>query len=325
MATKRFIVYGAGAVGGSLGGLLHRAGHEVVLIARGPHLDAIRADGLRLVTGDGAESLPIEAVASPAELDSAPGDVVLLAMKSMNTEAALRDLAAVVDPATPIVCVQNGVANERAALRLFPNVYGVCVMFPSTHLEPGVVEPYAWPVPAILDLGRYPAGVDETAESIAAAFRSAGCQSEPRADVMRWKYHKLLMNLGNAIDATVQPGDGVAELLELAQAEGMKVLDAAGIPFVSPAEDRARRGDILKIDSARRSGSSSWQSLARGTGTIETDYLNGEIVLLGRLHGVPTPVNERIHLLANSFARDGRAPGSLAANDLLAALDRPVL
>ncbi|WP_405166839.1 2-dehydropantoate 2-reductase [Nocardia sp. NBC_01499] len=320
MDTKRFIVYGAGAVGGSLGGLLHRAGHEVVLIARGAHLAAIRSDGLRLVTGGGTETLSIAAVSSPAELDSAPGDVLLLAMKSMNTEAALRDLAAVVDPATPIVCVQNGVANERAALRLFPNVYGVCVMFPSTHLEPGVVEPRAWPVPAILDIGRYPAELDETAESIAAALRSAGCHSEPRADIMRWKYHKLLMNLGNAIDATVQPGDGIAELVELACAEGAKVLAAAGIPVTSFDEYRARRGDILSTDRASRSGSSSWQSLVRGTGTIETDYLNGEIVLLSRLHGVPTPVNEHIRQLANTFAREGRPPASLPAAELLAAI-----
>ncbi|PXX61593.1 ketopantoate reductase [Nocardia tenerifensis] len=318
--AERFIVYGAGAVGGSLGGLLHRAGHEVVLIARGAHLAAIRSNGLRLVTGGGTETLSIPAVSSPAELDGAPGDVVLLAMKSMNTEAALRDLAAVVDRDTPIVCVQNGVANERAALRLFPEVYGVCVMFPATHLEPGVVEPRAWPVPAILDLGRYPADVDETAETLAAEFRSAGCHAEPRPDIMRWKYTKLLMNLGNAVDATIQPGDGVAEILDRVRAEGVEVLAAAGIPHVSMAEDGARRGDILRIGGAGRSGSSSWQSLARGTGAIETDYLNGEIVLLGRLHGVPTPINERIRALANAFAREGRAPGSEPAARFLAGL-----
>ncbi|MFI7003266.1 ketopantoate reductase family protein [Nocardia sp. NPDC050175] len=320
MATKRFIVYGAGAVGGSLGGLLHRAGHEVVLIARGAHLAAIQSEGLRLVTGGGAETLSIPAVSSPAELTGAPGDVVLLTMKSMNTEAALRDLSGVVDRETPIVCLQNGVANERAALRRFPNVYGVCVMFPSTHLEPGVVQPRAWPVPAILDIGRYPTGSDETAESIAAAFRSAGCHSEPRSDIMRWKYNKLLMNLGNAVDATIQPGDGVTEILDRARAEAVEVLTAAGIPFASAEEDKARRGDILRTGGTSRSGSSSWQSLARGTGSIETDYLNGEIVLLGRLHGVPAPVNERICEVADTFAREGRAPGSLPAAELLATI-----
>ena len=69
---------------------------------------------------------------------------------------------------------------------------------------------------------------------------------------------------------------------------------------------------------ARRGGGSSWQSLTRGTGSIEADYLNGEIVLLGREHGVPTPVNELLQRLANQFARERRAPGSITAGELAA-------
>jgi 2-dehydropantoate 2-reductase len=326
---KRFIVYGAGAIGGVLGGLLHEAGHDVVLIARGAHLAAIRSGGLRLVTPDGERTLSIPAVASPREIGSiGQGDVVLLAMKSMDTEAALRELAAVADPATPIVCVQNAVANERMALRMFENVYGVCVMFPATHLEPGVVEGSAAPVAAILDIGRYPEGVDDTAREIAAAFESATCVSEPRPDIMRWKYNKLLMNLTNAVDAAAgrgNYGDARARL----RAEGETVLKAAGIVFTSAEEDRARRGDILRIppgsNGSKRSGSSSWQSLARGTGSIEADYLNGEIVLLGRLHGVPAPANEYARQLANRLAREGREPGSVPAEELLRGLEQAVL
>jgi 2-dehydropantoate 2-reductase len=88
------------------------------------------------------------------------------------------------------------------------------------------------------------------------------------------------------------------------------------------AEDRARRGDILRITrfGATPAGSSSWQSLYRGTGSVETDYLNGEIVLLGRLHGVPTPVNELLRRRSNDLARTGGAPASLRAADLHAAL-----
>ena len=81
----------------------------------------------------------------------------------------------------------------------------------------------------------------------------------------------------------------------MAAAEGRAVLEAAGIPHVaeeiSDVEGRWRRWGVRDIDGRRRAGSSTWQSLARGTGALETDYLNGEIVLLGRLHGVPTPIN----------------------------------
>src|SRR5262245_38056692 len=117
MGDRRFVIYGAGAVGGGLGALLTKAGHEVVLIARGPHLDALRSSGLQLVTPDGTDAISVAAVASPREASVSADDVVLLTMKGNDTDAALRELAEVADPDTPVVCVQNGVANERAALR----------------------------------------------------------------------------------------------------------------------------------------------------------------------------------------------------------------
>ncbi len=322
--ARRFVVYGAGAIGGVLGGRLFAAGFPVTLIARGAHLAAIRADGLRVESPEGAETLPVPAVGHPREIDWRPDDVVLLAMKSGGTADALSALAGVVDPRTPIVCVQNAVANERAALRVFPNVYGVHVMFPAAHLTPGVVQAQSSPVSGILDLGRYPHGVDGTAEQVAAAFGAATFVSEPRPDITRWKYTKLLGNLGNAIDAVCGRGDARRVAVDRIRSEGMAVLRAAGIPFVPFVEDRARRGDILQVkpvNGQARTGGSSWQSLARATGSIEADYLNGEIVLEGRLHGVPTPANELARQLANRAARDGTPPGSLPPEDFVALLD----
>jgi 2-dehydropantoate 2-reductase len=224
------------------------------------------------------------------------------------------------------VCVQNGVANERAALRRFANVYGVCVMFPAAHLAPGVVVAASAPVPGILDIGRYPGGSDPTAAAVAAAFRAAGLHSEPRPDIMRWKYTKLLVNLGNAVQAVCGELPRDSEVARWLRAEGEAALAAAGIDHASAAEDRRRRGDILTVRPVPghpRGGGSSWQSLARGTGAIETDYLNGEIVLLGRLHGVPTPVNEHARRLANRCARDGVPPGSVPLEEFVATLSPP--
>jgi 2-dehydropantoate 2-reductase len=310
----RFVVYGAGAIGGVLGALLAGAGYEIVLIARGAHLEAIRGAGLRVLTPDAERTWRLPAAAGPHEVDWREGDVVLLAMKSMDTEAALRALVAYAVPETAVVCVQNGVANERAALRMFEHVYGVCVMFPATHLTPGVVVANSSPVPGILDIGRYPDGVDATATAVAEAFRAATFHSQPRPDIMRWKYAKLLMNLGNADEAVYgrgDGGDGGDERQRRIRAEGEAVLRAAGIAYVSPEEDRARRGDILRmipVAGQTRAGGSSWQSLVRGTGAVEADYLNVEVVLLGREHGVPTPDNEAIRRLANQYARERRRP-----------------
>ena len=325
MNNRRFVVYGAGAVGGGLGALLSQAGHEVVLIARGPHLDALRSGGMQLVTPNGTDTIPIAAVGSPREASMSPEDVVLLTMKGNDTDSALHDLEAVADPDTPVVCVQNGVANERAALRRFRNVYGVWTMFPVVHLQPGVVQLRNWPTPAILDIGRYPGGVDDNAEMIAATIESTGCRSTPRPDIMRWKYEKLLTNLVNAVDAIAEPGPTAMEIMAQLRAEGQRVLAAAGIEVITNEEVQPRLGDFVRqmapVEGAAMAGSSSWQSVARGTRSIESDYLNGEIVLLARLCGVPAPINEFVRRVANEFVRDGRPPSSMSDADLRAAFD----
>ncbi|MEH1126605.1 ketopantoate reductase family protein [Micromonospora sp. CPCC 206061] len=323
----RFVVVGAGAVGGVVAGRLAGAGFDVVLVARGANLEAIRSDGLRVRSPEGSDVYRLPVAATAGEVDWRPGDMVLLAVKSMDTAGALSAIAAHAEPGTPVACVQNGVANEHAALRMFANVYGVCVMLPATHLVPGVVVANCAPTPGILDVGRYPGGVDGTAAELAAAFRAAGFHSEPRPDVMRWKYRKLLANTANAVEAVCGRVDGIDEIARLVRDEGSSVLTAAGIPYASEEEDRERRGDILRmrpVEGEQRQGGSSWQSLARGTGSVEADYLNGEVVLIGRAHGVPAPANELAQRLANQFAREGRAPGSLPVDEFRSLMTSPL-
>jgi 2-dehydropantoate 2-reductase len=319
----RFVVYGAGAIGGVVGARLHQHGHEVVLIARGAHLDAIVANGLTIESGDERVTLPIPAVAGPEAIEFTPDDVVLLAMKSQDTVVALDSLRAATDLPLAVACLQNGVANERFALRRFADVYAVCVMCPASHVEPGVVQASSTPITGLFDLGRYPGAVDETAERIASAFAASTFESVPRADIMRWKYTKLLMNLANAVEAVCERSSHAGELIGRLRAEGAACLDAAGIAYASDDEDRERRAGKLTqrpIRGETRGGGSSWQSLARATGSIESDYLNGEIVLLGRLHGVPVPANALMQHYAALSARERRRPGWLPAEDVLARL-----
>ena len=183
-----------------------------------------------------------------------------------------------------------------------------------------MVQARSAPVPGILDIGRYPAGVDDGARSVAAAFAKAGFVSEPREDIMRWKYRKLIMNLGNSVMALCGPGDPDAQqVTELLRVEGEAVLAAAGIDVVDPGTDKARRGDHLNMPpfEGRAPSGSAVQSLLRGTGTIEADHLNGEIVLLARLHGTSAPANELIRQLAVVAAREKVPPGSVPASELL--------
>lgn len=329
----RYVIIGAGAVGATIGGRLHDAGRDVVLVARGAHYEALRDHGLRLTLPDRALTLPVPAADGPDRVDLRPDDVLVLAVKSQDTVAALdawagRPVAGggSAGERLPVVCAQNGVANETMALRRFRTVYGMCVWLPATFLEPGAVVAPCGPLTGMLHLGRFPAPAagapaDETSRRIAADLDGSGFRAPLPPDVMEWKYAKLLSNLANAVEAVTGPLREVAarELAEAARAEGEAVLTAAGLSRPSPEESARVRGDLVsprEIEGHRRLGGSSWQSLTRGTGSIEADHLNGEIVLLGRTHGVRTPVNEMLQRVANDFARRHRRPGEVTAAQL---------
>ncbi|MEV0258922.1 2-dehydropantoate 2-reductase N-terminal domain-containing protein [Streptomyces sp. NPDC050732] len=330
----RYVIIGAGAVGGTVGGRLAEAGHDVVLVTRGAHAAALRGGGLRLRTPEGARTHRLPVVEHPAELGELRGDDILfLAVKTQDVTAALdawggRPVAGGGTAAEklPLVCAQNGVESERIALRRFRHVYGVCVWMPASHTEPGAVSAAGSPHSGMLHIGRYPAGTDDTARRIAADLEKSRILAPVVADVLRWKYAKLLANLANSVEAVTGPisGDDARNLYARARAEGEAALTAAGIAWVGDEEQRQARADHIRFDpfdGSPRVGGSSWQSLDRGTGSIEADYLNGEIALLGRWHGVPTPVNDALQRVANTCARERRPAGSMTVAELAREID----
>ncbi|MBN1381813.1 MAG: NAD(P)-binding domain-containing protein [Deltaproteobacteria bacterium] len=315
----RYIIYGAGAIGGVIGARLYKAGKEAVLIARGAHFEAIQNKGLTLETPESIETLKIRVVSNPAQISFRDDDAVILAMKSQDTEGALKELLNTAGDAVSVVCTQNGVANERMALRRFQHVYAMVVMLPAMHMVPGVVEQNSLPVPGILDAGRYPEGIDATVETICADLRDAGFSAKPDAAAMRLKYTKLLMNLGNAFQVICGNDADGREILTEARKEAVMCYRAADIQFATDEEFRARRGHLITVKpvaEGRPRGSSSWQSAIRGTGTVEADWLNGEICLLGRLYGIPTPVNQLLQVTANHMIRDKLPPGTITPEEL---------
>ena len=329
MALVRYVVVGAGAVGGTVGGRLYDAGRDVLLVARGAHGAAIQRDGLRLAMPDRVVTVRAPVALSVRDVAFGAEDVVLLATKTQDTAAVLHDIAALRRD-LPIACIQNGVANERMALERFPDVYGVVVMLPAVLLEPGRIDAQGHPFSGLLDLGRVPSGVDDVAKQIAADLSESGFVSQPVPDIMRWKYAKLLRNLGNAIEALCKPETDtdldaefmavIKELDQRLQDEAVACFEAAGIEWTRDEEWFARRKGQVKwtpVEGRGRAGGSSWQSLARGAGTIEAEYLNGEIVALGRRFGVATPLNSALVRLATAAAAAGVRPGSMRPGELL--------
>ena len=331
----RYIILGAGGIGGAIGGRLAEAGHEVVLVARGANLAALRENGLRLAIPERVIQVHPPVVEHVAELTLTDNDVLLLCVKSQDTAELLRQIAplpvgdATAGEVLPLLCVQNGIGNEREASRLFRHVHGVGLMLQATHLQPGRVSATGTPVTGVLELGRYPAGVDATDEAIAADLSGSGFGVFLRPDVMAWKRAKMLGNLGNALEAMCGPEASeedkpiLAEVRARAAAEGRAAFEAAGMSQISDEDwnthQKTAGMNRKPVEGQARSGGSTWQSVQRGQGQVETDYLNGEVVLLGRLHGVPTPMNERIQLAMAAFLRSGAEPGSLPAAALLPA------
>ena len=216
-------------------------------------------------------------------------------------------------PATAVFCAQNGVANERLVSQHFVNTYGVCVMSPASYLEPGRVEVFAAPVIGVLDVGPWPSGVDDTARAMSAMLEDCGFASMATEEIETLKWGKLLSNVMNALEVLCGTSARDDELEERIRDEAVTCLAAHGVDVArAPGRSRtsARNSSTTTPSEAFvASGSSSWQSVLRGTGSIETDYLNGEIVALGRRYGIATPVNELLVRRANEMAREGRAPG----------------
>jgi 2-dehydropantoate 2-reductase len=322
----RYIIYGAGGIGCTIGARLALAGREVALIARGAQLDALQSRGLTLKTPDGNHHLELPAFASPAEMHLGRDDVVILTMKTQDTAAALADLEAVAGPGIPVVCAQNGVENERMAARRFSHVYAMLVALPATFLEPGEVIASGAPLSGALHAGRYPGGADDTIEALCNALNAAHFTSIADPEPMRFKYRKLLLNLGNALELLVpetawgntgELGAFAASLRE----EGEACYIAAGIDAMSMSEYQERVTSHYAhtpVEGRPRSGSSTLQGLIRGNSTTEVDYLNGEIALLGALHAVPTPRNMLVRTLAAEVVAGKRSPRSLTAADLAA-------
>lgn len=314
----RYIVYGAGGVGGAIGARVFQRGHETVLICRGEHRAAIQRHGLTFKTPTETLQLPIRTVGHPAELQFTKNDVVILTMKSQDTEEALRDLGRAGGHDVAVVCAQNGVDNERMATRYCTRVYGMVVVLPATYLEPGVVLNHSTPIEGVLDAGRYPTGIDETITQVTKDITACGFSAQADPTIMRWKYAKLLTNLQNALQAACGLGMQEKGFAHAVREEALACFTAAGIDAASQEEFRRRMAEVTikDIPGHPRTGGSTWQSLMRGLPTTEADYLNGEIVLLGRLHGISTPYNRVLQRVASEMARSGKRPGTITLEDL---------
>ncbi|NKE64693.1 2-dehydropantoate 2-reductase [Ramlibacter sp. RBP-2] len=284
--TFKVAVMGAGAVGCYFGGLLARAGHDVTLIARPGHVEAIRRDGLRMETRTFDERVRVAASADPAAVQGA--DVVLFCVKSTGTETAGDELRPFLGPDALVLCLQNGVDNaERLRTVLPPRQVAAAVVYVATEMAgPGHVKHHG--------RGELVIEPSDRSAAVAQALAAAGVPTEVSANVRGALWAKLIINCAyNAVSAIAQRpyGDNVAspgipEVMADVVDECLAVARAEGVQLPGDMHEAVRR----LVATMPTQSSSTAQDLARGKPT-EIDHLNGLVVRRGAAHGIPTPAN----------------------------------
>jgi len=288
------------------------------------HVDKIREAGLRLLTPDEAYVLRVPACKGAEEL--APfreDDVVFLTAKSQHTATCLGQLKnAGADRGLPIFCAQNSITNEPAATRVFDNVYGAMLNMPAIFLHPGEVTHPITGNGGFIEVGRYPNGTDELTHTVADALKAAGFACRANDHVMRVKAAKTMVNLNNSLEAITDGRGNAATFNRAARTEAETVWRRAGIEW-EDFKEYERRSKAIRGTNKMPKGyegdtkrSSTWQSLVRGTGNIEAEAINGDIVKLGRALGIEIPYNETLWKVAEDMARKGEKPGKYAVEDL---------
>ena len=285
-------IVGAGAIGSALGATLSRVVPVIVVGHDNDHVRALQADPLDVGMPDGTRrQVEVEVVTDHAAVATA--ELVILAVKSYDTEQALADVAPVLDDAD-LLTVQNGLGNlERMAETVDPaRIIGAPTSMGATVTAPGNVAIESL---GTTRLGRPWAENGRTVDSIAARFEAAGLEAAVVNDVRRAVWQKVLINAGiNPVTAIGKVDNGALQrepgrhLLQAAIREGARVAAAEGYRFEDPVEAAL---DVVEATAGNRS--SMRRDVETGSST-EIDALNGAIVKRGQARGLPVPVNRTL-------------------------------
>lgn len=291
----KIAVLGAGALGSAIGAALTQGGHETWLLNRSPgHVDAMRRDGLRVDDASGTRVVPVRATTRPEEVGVA--DLVIVLVKSLQTEAAVRGASALLGPDTVVLSLQNGLGHEdilaavvgRERLLAGKTYVGGVLRGPG-HILSGVDG-------KATHIGELDGRITPRARAIAEAFSAAGLQTTVSDNIVGTMWDKLLVNVATgALTGITRLTYGqlydeplLAATAKAAVAEAIAVARAAGVVLSLTEPEQAW---CLAAEGLAASFKTSMlQSLEKGSIT-EIDFINGSVVRCGQRHGVPTPVN----------------------------------
>ena len=291
----RIAIMGAGGVGGCLGGLLGRAGNDVWLIARGEHLETIRANGLKLVRPDTEFVVQVNATDNPAEVG--PVDLVLFTVKTYQNRHVITTLKPLMGHETSVITLQNGVeSHEQLGAVLGPSNILPGAYWASSHiLSPGVIGE---DVPAQISFGE----IDDTdslrSPDIRKVFRDAGIETEISLDPLQVLWEKFIV-LSALAGITSAAQTRPKELLKYPDARtmfcnAMEESLAVGLAKGINLPDNLVQDSLKYIESLPDFQNSMQGDYEAGRAT-ELEALSGAVIRLGKQIGVKTPVHEFLY------------------------------
>jgi 2-dehydropantoate 2-reductase len=304
----RIVVVGAGGVGGYFGAKLARGGQDVTVVARGAHLDAIRAGGLRVRSAvEGEYTVEVAAVEKVDGLP--PADAVLLCVKSFDTESAIAQIRSVVGQDTPVLSLQNGVDNEEkvdAILGPGRALGGVCYVF-ATIESPGVI---AHNFAGSVVLGELDGRTTPRAERLRDAFAASGVPVTLSTDIRRVLWEKYLMLAAQA-GTTALTRCPIGVIRDTPETWRMYRLIVEELAALGRASKVALAADAVEttLSNAGKLAphlfSSMHYDLVHGK-RLELEALHGHAVRLGERLGVPTPVVFAVYAVLKPHAEGQR-------------------
>lgn len=291
----RIAILGAGGVGGYYGGLLARAGHEVVMLARGPHLDALRARGIEVRTPEETYTAPVRATDDPDALGGA--EYAILAVKNYALTGVAPVARGLAEAGSIIVPLLNGVEVVERLLGLGvpgEKVLGGLTAISAARVGPGVVERFSSLQRVVI--GEVAGGGSDRAERIAAALRGAGAEAEVAADITAevWRKFAFIASMAAACGLARSPVGPLREtplgrlLIQRLVGEAVAVARARGVRLPEGEEDAILRF----IDTLPAGMKPSLLLDLEAGGPTEVDDLSGAVARLGRQAGVLTPVHD---------------------------------
>ena len=304
----RIAVMGAGSIGGYFGGMLARAGNRVTLIARGNHLAAIRANGLRIQTDAGLITIPCEEclAATDNPSDVGPVDLALLTVKTYQNDAAIPAMAPMVGPDTTVLCLQNGIDSYESAARVLgaEKVLPGAAYIEASRLGPGLLQQSGSVVR--IAFGETDGSDSDRGNAILEVLRGAGIDAQFSQDIKQTLWTKFLF-IATMAGVTSLSRETMAQLMPRPEWRKVVVNCMREIESVALASEVRLAPDIVKNTIAYIEGDledmhASMHADIMAGRPLELEALNGAVVRAGQRAGVPTPINDVIYAALKPFA-----------------------